>query len=116
MDGKARNLKCKCCEKVLTGGIYILKHHLAGTSKDVRACILVPEEVKKLMLDTIATLQQKLLKKSMSREDNSVSNSENARKGPSEEEIGDSSNIFKRGGTQTTINSIFMKNDIQDAC
>jgi len=37
-DGKARNLKCKYCEKVLTDGIYRLKHHLAETSKDVGAC------------------------------------------------------------------------------
>jgi len=46
IDGKARNVKCKYCEKVLTRGIYGLKHHLAGTSKDVRACIAVPEDVK----------------------------------------------------------------------
>ena len=46
IDGKVRNVKCKYCEKVLTRGIYGLKHHLAGTSKDVRACIAVPEDVK----------------------------------------------------------------------
>jgi len=47
VDGKARNLKCKYCEKVLTSGIYRLKHHLVGTSKDVGACIVISENVKK---------------------------------------------------------------------
>ena len=32
------------------------------------------------------------------------------------EEIGDSSNIFKRKGTQSTINAIFKKNEREDAC
>jgi len=100
----------------LTGGVYKLKHHLAGISKDVGACISVSEEVKKLMLDTVVTLRQNLLKKSMSREESNVGYSENARKRPSEEEIEDSSNIFKRKGTQTTTNAIFKKNDREDAC
>jgi len=47
-------LKCKYCEKALTSGICQLKHHLAQTSKDVGACIVVPKDVKKLMLDYAA--------------------------------------------------------------
>jgi len=41
---------------------------------------------------------------------------DSARKRPSEEEIEDSSNIFKRRGTQSTIIAIFKKNDRKDAC
>jgi len=48
-------------------------------------------------------------------EDNSVCDSNNCRKRPSEE-VGDSSNIFKRRGTQTTINSIFKKNEREETC
>ena len=62
IDGKSRNMKCKYCEKILTGGSYRLKHHLACTSKDVGACLVVPEEVKKLMLGTVSMLQQNLIK------------------------------------------------------
>lgn len=41
IDGKTRNVKYKYCENVLTRGVYRLKHHLAGTSKDIGACITV---------------------------------------------------------------------------
>jgi len=43
IDRKTRNVKCKYYEKVLMVGIYRLKHHLVGTSKDVAACITVLE-------------------------------------------------------------------------
>jgi len=76
---------------------------LAWTSKDVRACISVSEEVKKSMLDIVVIPQQNLLKKSISREESNVGYSENATKRPSEEEIEHSSNIFNKRGTQSTI-------------
>jgi len=41
--GKARKVKCKYCQKVLTGGIYQLKHHPVRTSKDVGAFIAIPK-------------------------------------------------------------------------
>ena len=75
VGGKARNIKCKYCEKVSTRGIYKLKHPLIGTSKDVEACVVIPEEVKKLMLDIVTSLQQNLMKKSISREDSSMGDS-----------------------------------------
>jgi len=56
IDRKARNVKCKYCEKVLSGGIYQLEHHLAGTSKDVGACIVVSKDVKRIMLDMVSVL------------------------------------------------------------
>ncbi|KAI9091624.1 hypothetical protein K1719_028067 [Acacia pycnantha] len=62
IEGDVRKVKCKYCEKVVTGGIYRLKHHLAGTQKDVRACRAMPEEVKKEMLNIVAGLQVKLMK------------------------------------------------------
>jgi len=47
-----------------------------------------------------------------------VSDSENFRKRPSQEENvgGESSSIFKRRGSQTTINSIFKKSEREDTC
>ncbi|XP_019416378.1 PREDICTED: uncharacterized protein LOC109327663 [Lupinus angustifolius] len=38
VDG-TRKIQCKYCQKVVTGGTYRLKHHLAGTNKDVEPCI-----------------------------------------------------------------------------
>ena len=67
IDGKAKNLKCKYCEKVLTGEIYWFKHHLARISKDVGECITVLEDVKKSMLGVVSLLQH-LVKKSILRE------------------------------------------------
>jgi len=115
VDGKTRNLKCKYCEKVLTKGVYRLKHHLAGTSKDVGAYVSMPEDVKKSMLDIVLNLQRSLVRKSISIEESNIGQTkENARKRSSGEEIGDSSNMFKRKGTQSTINAIFKKNDKED--
>ena len=74
----------------------------------------MPEDVKKSMLDFV-TLQQNLLRKSISREESNVGYSKSARK-RSSEEIEDSSNNFKRRGTQSTINAIFKKNDREHAC
>ena len=91
VDGKTRKLKCKYCEKVLTGGVYRLKHHLAGTSKDVGACVSVPEDVKQSMLDTVLNLQRSLLRKSPSIEESNIGQiEESSRKRSSGEEIGDS--------------------------
>ena len=116
VDGKTWKLKCKYCEKVLTEGVYRLKHHLAGTSKDVGACVSVPEDVRKPMLDTVLNLQRSLLRKSTSIEESNIGQTEeSSRKRSSGEEIRDSSNIFKRKGTQSTINAIFKKNDREDA-
>jgi len=57
-----RQLQCKYCQKVLTGRVYRLKHHLAGTQKDVGACKDAPDEVKKEMWEIVVGLQQKLNK------------------------------------------------------
>ncbi|RYQ96178.1 hypothetical protein Ahy_B08g091768 [Arachis hypogaea] len=38
-------------------GVYRLKHHLAGTQKDVGACTTVSDEVKKQMWDVVSGLQ-----------------------------------------------------------
>jgi hypothetical protein len=59
IDGTGRKIKCKYCGKIVSGGVYRLKHHLAGTNKDVEACPTVPIEVKVQMWDVVASLQQK---------------------------------------------------------
>lgn len=115
VEEDGRKIKCKFCEKTVTGGIYRLKHHLAGTQKDVGACRAVPEEVKKEIWEIVVGLQEKLLKKTIPQVEE-------------EEDVGDlkrkredrsSTGIFKRSGAssnQTTINSIFKKGLHEEAC
>jgi len=83
-----------------------MKHHLVGTSKDVGACIAVPEDVKKVMLNMVSVLQQNFIKKSIAKEslwESSMDDLENLKKRFCQEESEGSSNIFKKRGTQTTL-------------
>ena len=34
VEGNARKVKCNYCKKVICGGIFRFKHHLAGTKED----------------------------------------------------------------------------------
>jgi len=118
--GDIRQLQCKYCQKVLTGGVYRLKHHLASTQKDVGACEDAPDEVKKEMWEIVVGLQQKLNKKSsFTLNDEEIAKASEKRKN-SEEEFTQSSNrpsgrnIFKN--RQTTINNMFKKGLREEAC
>ncbi|XP_068498554.1 uncharacterized protein [Phaseolus vulgaris] len=111
--GDTRQLQCKYCQKVLTRGVYRLKHHLADTQKDVGACKDAPDEVKKEMWEIVVGLQQKLNKKSsFTLNDEEMTKAGEKRKN-SEEEFTQSNNspsgrnIFKN--KQTTINNMFKK-------
>ncbi|KAL4598585.1 hypothetical protein ACB092_11G069200 [Castanea dentata] len=42
----SRQVQCNYCKEIHSGGIYRMKHHLAGTRKNVSACRSVPEKVK----------------------------------------------------------------------
>jgi len=37
IDGEPITNQCKFCQKIIRGGVYYMKHHLAGTQKDVIA-------------------------------------------------------------------------------
>ena len=42
----SRQVQCNYCKEIHSGGIYRLKHHLAGTRKNVSACPSVLEKVR----------------------------------------------------------------------
>ncbi|XLR53545.1 hypothetical protein S83_004217 [Arachis hypogaea] len=50
VDGDAKKIKCKYCDKVVTGGVYRLKHHLAGTKKDVDLAWVFLMRLKRICL------------------------------------------------------------------
>ncbi|KAF3791374.1 Transposon TX1 uncharacterized protein [Nymphaea thermarum] len=61
-------LKCNFCGNTLSGGISRMKHHLAGTSKDAKACVggpnnPLPPFVRQQCLDMLHTLYQKKIQK-----------------------------------------------------
>lgn len=47
VDPEKKNFRCAYCNILCTGTINRLKHHLAGTRKNMRPCSKVPEDVKK---------------------------------------------------------------------
>ncbi|XP_019453408.1 PREDICTED: uncharacterized protein LOC109354992 [Lupinus angustifolius] len=109
VDG-TRKIQCKYCQKVVSGGAYRLKHHLAGTNKDVEPCIVVSDELKKEMLLIVVGLQQNLISKSNS----FLSEEEQPKVGEKRKE---NENLFKRKGisTQATINNMFKKGIKEEA-
>ncbi|CAN1163923.1 hypothetical protein LINPERHAP2_LOCUS25277 [Linum perenne] len=53
IDGDSKKTKCKFCSKVLSGGIFRFKHHLARMKENVEPCLSVPDDVRKQMLDVL---------------------------------------------------------------
>ncbi|CAH9125516.1 unnamed protein product [Cuscuta epithymum] len=118
VDGSNRKLQCNYCSKVFSGGPFRMKHHLAGTQKDVAACNAVSDEVKQLMWDLVVT--DKVKKHSERDDDDEDAHTGEKRKLNQVE--GQSSNAcfnsFKKKGvtTQATINTMYKKNLREDAC
>lgn len=50
-------------KKKVTRGVYMLKHHLAGTQKDVEACKTVPDEIKREICKFVQDYKKILLKR-----------------------------------------------------
>ncbi|KAF3775530.1 hypothetical protein EJ110_NYTH39698 [Nymphaea thermarum] len=67
-------LKCSFCENTFSGGISRMKHHLAGTSKDVSQCVGGPNKplppfVRQQCLDMLHALRQKRIQKEIEEAD-----------------------------------------------
>ena len=63
VDKNSKRVQCKFCQKIISGGIYRFKHHLACTRKDVEPCQQVPEDVKKIILNVLVKNQEASEKK-----------------------------------------------------
>lgn len=105
-------------------GVYRVKHHLAGTSRDIKPCRVVLDEVKKELI-TIVDLQTKLIKKSnlydIEKPNTIVGGSSIfVAKRKSEEEILNTTNMFKkpriRVTSQAIINNMWKKEMRDDTC
>ncbi|XP_058764574.1 uncharacterized protein LOC131638031 [Vicia villosa] len=101
-NSKHKKLKCKYYGEYFSGGVYRIKHHLSGTSSDVKPCRVVPGEVKKEIVTVVVEFQTKLIQKLNFYEiqdPNIVGGSSIfLAKRKSQEEILNTSNMFKKYG------------------
>ncbi|KAK8947163.1 hypothetical protein KSP39_PZI006677 [Platanthera zijinensis] len=63
IDSTTKKVQCKYCLVIRSGGIYRLKHHLAGTKFNVEACTKVPEKVRNQFLSILQAHGEDALKK-----------------------------------------------------
>ncbi|KAI4372465.1 hypothetical protein MLD38_010692 [Melastoma candidum] len=107
VDSNPRIIKCKYYEKVMSGGVYRLQHHLAGTNKDVGVCRAVPDDVKSKIMEVAYTLQERSIKKSkLSSVDDGQASTEQQLDYSSQS----GEDIFKRSvSSHQIINTIFKK-------
>ena len=54
VEGNGRKVKCNYCSKIVSGGVFRFKRHLAGTREDSEPCATVPDEIKLLMMKIVA--------------------------------------------------------------
>ncbi|MCI36162.1 hAT transposon superfamily protein, partial [Trifolium medium] len=106
IDEATTRVRCNYCQRDFTGGAHRLKHHLAGTSRDIKSCKSVPDDVKETMEDIMNGLRKKMLKKKCIDIEGDVdeaevaANSNGKRKSVGEIALKD---MFKRGLTTLTL-------------
>ncbi|XP_031392253.1 uncharacterized protein LOC116204300 [Punica granatum] len=133
VPGERLKIKCKYCNKIVSGGPYRLKHHLGCTKINVSPCIAVPDDVKNNMLAICMHLEDISMKKkqasSCGLENDDVVDIDNddenvgvgtKRKGKETTEI---STLFKKKSLsiqskqgQPTINQMMKKDLREDVC
>jgi hypothetical protein len=59
-DQRKKKVKCNYCGKIVSGGIYRLKQHLARVSGEVTYCDKSPEEVCMRMKENLVRSTKKL--------------------------------------------------------
>ncbi|CAN1791649.1 hypothetical protein LINPERHAP1_LOCUS19409 [Linum perenne] len=116
LDGDSKKTKCKFCSKVLSGGIFRFKHHLARTKENVEPCLSVPDDVRKQMLDILdLNLEAKEARKKLLHR--GLSNTAAASATGSQETIYSTlgSNSMLPTRTQTTMSTLLKKDLRRDA-
>jgi hypothetical protein len=117
IDKNSKKVQCKYCQKIISGGIFRFKQHLACTRKDVEPCQQVPENVKQMILGVLVKnleateKKRKALQYSVNDDDDD------------DDEIKEISSKDKgkrvasgSGSTQTTLNQLLKKDIREEAC
>ncbi|XP_057443963.1 uncharacterized protein LOC130736134 [Lotus japonicus] len=116
IEGNARKVKCNYCPKIVSGGIFRFKHHLAGSSEDSEPCVGVPEDVRLVMQDFVDNAKAAKDKKrkltqyggDVEGEGEDVQTESSQRKGNGILKF--TTNVKNGGGVQATMNQIVKKN------
>ena len=127
VDGSARKVKCKYCDKTMTGGVYRLKHHLAGSHMDISSCPNVPNDVKVKMMEHMSKsmeIASKIKKQGFFESDsnsNDVGTGSNASVGGGGNENIQQGPLMRKstpsvGKTQSIINQMFKKDLREEVC
>ncbi|CAH1414556.1 unnamed protein product [Lactuca virosa] len=107
LDLHDRKVKCKFCNSVCSVGIFIFKHHLARTRNNVAPCDKVPENIRlefcRLLEENDMVTKKKRGAFSTSEDDEVY---EKQARGNNLE-----NNVTKKGKVQSTMNSIFKKEE-----
>ncbi|CAN1841198.1 hypothetical protein LINPERHAP1_LOCUS36385 [Linum perenne] len=119
IEGDSKKTKCKFCSKVLSGGIFRFKHHLARTKENVEPYLSVPDDVRKQMLDVLdLNLEAKEARKNLLHRGINITAAASATR--SQETIystlgASGSNSLPPTRTQTTMSTLLKKDLRRDA-
>jgi len=115
VDKNSKRVQCKFCQKIISGGIYRFKHHLACTRKDVESCQQVPEDVKKIILNVLVKNQEASEKKRKAFQ--YIGKDEDNDEGNEITSVDKGKRVASgSGSTQTTINQLLKKDLREEAC
>lgn len=117
MDSNAKNVKCKHCNRIFSGGIFRLKHHLAGTRINVESCALAPKDVKEkfraLLQSSTEEAEKKKQKLNEIDGEERLYDMEKTSKGKG---IMDHMLSKSSSKVQATINQMYKKDERDDVC
>ena len=115
VDKNSKKVQCKFCQKIISGGIYRFKHHLACTRKDVEPCQQVAEDVKKIILNVLVKNQEASEKKRKAFQ--YIGKDEDNDEGNEITSVDKGKRVASgSGSTQTTINHLLKKDLREEAC
>jgi len=103
---------CKYCQKIISGGIFRFKQHLACTRKDAKPCQQLPENVKQMILGVLVKNLEATEKKRKVLQYNE--NDDEIK----EISLKDKGKRVASGSesTQTTLNQLLKKDIREEAC
>jgi hypothetical protein len=111
IDKNFRKVHCKYCQKIISGGIFRFKQHLACIRKDVEPYQQVPENVKQMILGVLVKNLEATEKKRKVHQ-YSVNDDDDEIKEISSKDKGKRA-ASGSGSTQTTLNQL-LKKDIRE--
>ena len=125
VDGNGRRVQCNYCAKIVHGGIYRFKNHLACTKIDVEACLNVPEEVRTVIAQIIfeakcASSKRKKQYVDVGEEDDQGTQAqienEKSERGLTNFLRNPKNSSKEASTTQSTMNQMFKKDLREEAC